>query len=293
MEKNMLIAFCLNFLFSVFEFIGSIFTGSVAIASDAVHDMGDAVTIGISLLFERKSRKHPDEAYTYGYRRYSVLAGIFSTVVLLIGSLFVIYRAVDRIFSPAPIHYNGMIGFAIVGVLVNGCAAFFTREGDSVNQKAVNLHMLEDVLGWAVVLIGALVMKFTDFPLLDPLLSIGVAGFILFHALKNLKRAIDLFLEKTPRGISPAQIVEQLSQLDGVLEVHHLHLRSIDGETHSATMHVVTEGDFAQIKKSVRETLSSCGISHVTLELETPREHCPDKHCTVAEQKHCHHHHHH
>ncbi len=293
MEKNMLVAFCLNFLFSVFEFVGSFFTGSVAIASDAVHDFGDAITIGISLLFEKKSRKHPDETYTYGYRRYSVLAGIISTVVLLVGSLFVIWRAVNKILSPAPIHYNGMVGFAIVGVIVNGCAAFFTREGHSLNQKAVNLHMLEDVLGWAVVLVGAIVMKFTDFPLLDPLLSITVAGFILFHALKNLKQAVNLFLEKTPNGISLPKILEQLSQTEGVLDIHHIHLRSIDGESHSATMHVVAEGNFPQIKKAIRETLSSYGICHVTLELETPEEHCTDKNCTVSvgEICHCHHHH--
>ena len=177
-EKNILFAFILNLAFSIFEFFGGIFTGSIAILSDAVHDIGDATSIGIAFLLEKKSKRHPDEKYTYGYARYSLLGGVITTVILLLGSTMVVYNAVKRIINPVEIHYNGMILFAIVGVLVNFVAAFLTREGDSLNQKAVNLHMLEDVLGWAVVLVGAIVMRFTDFSLLDPILSIGVALFI-------------------------------------------------------------------------------------------------------------------
>jgi cobalt-zinc-cadmium efflux system protein len=147
-EKNILLAFLLNLAFSLFEFLGGIFTGSVAILSDAVHDIGDAVSIGVSFFLERKAKRLPDATYTYGYARYSVLGGIITTLILLIGSLAVIYNAVNRLFHPTEIHYNGMILFAIVGVLVNFFAALLTREGNSLNQKAVNLHMLEDVLGW-------------------------------------------------------------------------------------------------------------------------------------------------
>ena len=153
-EKNIFFAFILNLAFSVFEFAGGIFTGSVAIISDAIHDIGDAISIGISYFLERKSKKQPDEVYTYGYARYSVVGGVVTTLILLLGSVAVVYNAVIRIISPVPVNYGGMIVFAIVGVVVNGGAALFTRDGDSVNQKAVNLHMLEDVLGWIVVLIG-------------------------------------------------------------------------------------------------------------------------------------------
>ena len=172
-EKNILIAFILNLSFSIFEFIGGIFTGSVAIISDSVHDIGDAASIGIAFFLERKSKKQPDEKYTYGYKRYSLLGGIITTLILLLGSIAVVYNAVSRIISPTEINYNGMIIFAIVGVCVNLCASLLTRDGDSINQKAVNLHMLEDVLGWVVVLIGAIVMRFTDFYIIDPLMSIG------------------------------------------------------------------------------------------------------------------------
>ena len=173
-ERNILIAFILNLAFSVFEFVGGIITGSVAIMSDAVHDIGDAASIGVSYLLEKKGEK------------YSIIGAFITTFTLLLGSIVTIYNAIRRLFAPTEIHYEGMIVFAIVGVCVNLCAAFVTREGDSLNQKAVNLHMLEDVLGWLVVLVGAVVMRFTDFSLLDPIMSIGVSAFILINAIKNL-----------------------------------------------------------------------------------------------------------
>lgn len=297
-EKNILIAFLLNLSFSLMEFAGGILTGSVAILSDALHDLGDAAGIGISFFLERKSKKQPDETHTYGYARYSVIGSVITTMILLFGSAAVIFNAVSRIITPVDIHYNGMIGFAVAGVCVNLCAAFFTREGDSLNQKAVNLHMLEDVLGWAVVLAGAVIMRFTDFVLIDPLMSIAVAAFILVNAVRNLQEALDLLLEKVPHGITVQEVKAHVSQIDGVLDVHHIHLRSMDGRNNYATMHIVTDGDPHRIKDAVREELKAHGIGHVTLELEIPGEHCHEVHCHVdtgpsAGHHHHHHHHHH
>ena len=292
-DKNILIAFMLNFAFSVFEFIGGIFTGSVAIVSDAVHDMGDAASIGISYFLEKKSKKQPDEKYTYGYARFSVLGSIITTVILLFGSVLVIFNAVNRIIEPTEINYNGMIVFAIIGTAVNVAAAFLTRDGTSLNQKAVNLHMIEDVLGWVVVLLGAIVMRFTDFALIDPIMSIGVAMFILVHAIKNLKEAIDLFLEKTPHGITIQEMREHIAQLEGVLDVHHIHIWSMDGQAHYATMHIATNADAHQIKEKIRAEAREHGISHVTLELESEGEPCHEKNCSVTFTANalCHHHH--
>ena len=193
-EKNILIAFLLNLMFAVIEFIGGLFTNSVAIISDAIHDIGDSLSIGISCFLENKSKKKPDKKYTYGYVRYSVLGATITTVILLLGSLFVIVNAIDRIINPVKINYNGMLLFAIFGVIVNFIAAYFTKDGDSINQKSVNLHMLEDVLGWIAVLIGSIIMKFTDISIIDPIISILVAIFILVNTLKNLKSILDLFL---------------------------------------------------------------------------------------------------
>ncbi len=292
-EKNILIAFILNLVFSIFEFIGGIFTGSVAIISDAVHDIGDAASIGLSFFLERKSRRQPDKKYTYGYARFSVMGGLITTVILIVGSCLVVYNAIMRIINPVDINYDGMIIFAIVGVVVNLTAAFFTREGGSLNQRAVNLHMLEDVLGWVVVLVGAIVMRFTDFYIIDPIMSIGVAVFILINAIKNLKFVLDIFLEKTPDGVNVDELCEHIMHIDGVISVHHIHVRTLDGERNYATMHIVASGDSAKIKNAVRGELAEHGIVHATLELEAEGEECGCEHCHIDEVKHEGHHHHH
>ena len=294
-EKNILIAFILNLAFSIFEFIGGALTGSVAIMSDAVHDIGDAFSIGVSYFLERKSKKQPDDMYTYGYQRFSVLGSMVTTLILLVGSILVIVNAIKRVIEPVEIHYNGMIIFAVVGAVVNFFAAWMTREGDSLNQKAVNLHMLEDVLGWVVVLVGAIVMRFTDISIIDPIISMGVAVFILIHAIENLKEAMDLFLEKIPHNIDLEEIKEHLMEIAGVLDVHHIHIWSMDGHSNYATMHIVTDEDGHTIKDKIREELREHGIAHATLELENSDEHCHEKECHVEHSNagHPHHHHHH
>lgn len=291
-EKSIFIAFILNLAFSIFEFIGGIWIGSVAIVSDAIHDIGDAASIGIAYFLEKKSQKQPDAHYTYGYAGYSVLGGAITTGILLLGSVAVIYNAVHRILEPSAIHYDSMIVFALIGTVVNLFAAFFTRHGHSLNQRAVNLHMLEDVLGWVVVLMGAIVMKFTDFVWVDPLMSIGVALFIFLYSLRNLKEVINLLLNKTPDGICVAEIKEHLTTITGVTNVHHIHIWSIDGQNHCATMHIVTNDDSVEIKEAVRTELKVHGIYHVTLELETADEHCHHRECHITPVAAGHHHHH-
>lgn len=292
--NKLLLAFILNLSFSIFEFFGGIITGSVSIISDAVHDIGDAASIGVSFFLEQKSRKQPDNIFTYGYLRYSVLGGFITTLILFIGSLTVIYNAINRIINPVAINYNGMIIFAIIGAIINLTAALITHNGHSINQKAVNLHMLEDVLGWIVVLVGAIVMKFTDFALLDPIMSILVAIYILINSLKNLKEILDLFLEKTPHGVDLEEITEHLLEIDGVEDIHHIHIWSMDGFNNYATMHVVASGEPHEIKHKIREELSEHGIGHATLELEEENEHCHEKKChTQTEASIGHHHHHH
>ena len=291
-EKNILFAFILNLAFSIFEFIGGIFTGSVAIISDAVHDIGDATSIGASYFLEKKSKKQPDEKYTYGYARYSVIGSVITTLILLLGSAMVIYNAVLRIINPTEINYNGMLIFAIIGICVNFGAALITRKGDSLNQKTVNLHMLEDVLGWIVVFIGAIVMSFTDITIIDPLMSIGVAIFILINAIKNLGKVLELFLEKTPRNLTISELMEHIQKIDGVIDVHHIHVWSIDGYNNYATMHIVANDNAHNIKSKIRDELKEHGIGHVTLELEAENEHCHEKYCHVDFVPYSGHHHH-
>ena len=292
-QKRILTAFVLNLIFAVFEFIGGTVTGSVAIISDSVHDFGDSVSIGISYILEGKSQKEPDDKYTFGYGRYSVLGSLIMTVILIVGSVFVIVHACDRILHPVEIDYNGMILFAVFGAGVNLVAAIATRGDGSLNQKAVSLHMFEDVLGWGAVLLGAILMKFTDITYIDPIISIGIAIFLLVHAFKHFKEICDIFFEKTPYGIDIAELKHHLKEINGVLDVHHLHVRTLDGVNHIATLHIVTSSDPATIKKAVKEELEEHGISHTTVEIETPEEECEDVVCHPNHTEHSHHHHHH
>lgn len=290
-EKNILVAFILNLSFSIFEFLGGLVTNSVAILSDSIHDLGDALSIGISYALERKSKKKADNKYTYGYVRYSVLGGVITTTILLVGSILVIIGAAHRLFHPVEVNYRGMIMFAVAGVVLNFIAAYVTKEGDSINQKSVNLHMLEDVLGWLVVLVGAIIMNFTDITILDPLMSIGVAVFILIHALKNLKQILDLFLEKTPKDVDIDALKEHLLNIDGVEDIHHIHVWSMDGYHNYATMHLVSKAkEIREIKQKVRKELEEFNICHAILETED--EACDDKECHVEFHDGEHHHHH-
>lgn len=293
-EKNILVAFILNVSFSIFEIIGGIFTNSISILSDAVHDFADAISIGISYFLEKKSKHKPDENYTYGYARYSILGAFITTTILTIGSSLVVIGGINRLFNPEEINYNGMIIFAILGLVVNSIAAYSTREGDSINQKAVNLHMLEDVLGWVVVLIGSILMKFTDISLIDSIISILVALFILYHAFSNFKRILDIFLVKTPQGLSVTELKSHLSNITGVIDIHHMHLWSLEGTNNYATMHVVTNTKTVnKLKQSIRQEMSEHGICHVTIEIETPKEQCTEKECNIKMNSNAHTHHHH
>lgn len=288
-EKNILIAFILNIAFSIFELFGGLFTGSIAILSDSLHDLGDAFSIGISYYLEKKSKKKADSKHTYGYIRYSVMGGVITSTILFVGSIFVIYESICRLLNPIDIYYDGMIIFAIFGCLINLIASYYTKDGHSINQKSVNLHMLEDVFGWFIVLVGSILMRFTDITYIDSILSILVAIFILYNAFKNLKIIIDLFLEKTPQNINLEKIKKHLLEIEGVIDVHHIHIRSIDGYHNFATIHVVVKDYSHEIKHLVKEELLEFDIIHSTVEIELENEECDNCEINIVNT---HHHHH-
>jgi cobalt-zinc-cadmium efflux system protein len=246
------------------------------------------------LIFEKKSKKPPDNTYTYGYAGYSIIGSLITTTILLFSSLGVIYNAILRIISPVEINYNSMIVFAICGFGINLGAAIVTKDGKSINQKAINLHMLEDVLGWAIVLVGAIIMNFTDFYIIDPLMSIGVSIFIFLNSIKSLKNVLDILLKKVPCNINIEDLQKHIIKIDGVVDVHHIHIWSIDGYNNCATMHIVTKNHYHCIKEEIRNELRKHGICHVTIEFETEDEECCNKLCynTIPHIDHHHSHHH-
>ena len=279
-DKNIFVAFFLNISFSIIELFGGLFTNSIAILSDAIHDFVDALSIGISYFLEKKSKKEPDNIYTYGYIRYSILGALITTVILITGSIFIIINALIRLFNPVTINYDCMLILSIIGIIFNLLAAYMTKEGDSLNQKSVNLHMLEDVFGWIVVLIGSLLIKLFDIVYIDSLMSIFISIYILFHALHNLSKVIDLFLIKVPKNIDIDKIKKHLENNTDIIEIHHIHVWSIDGYNNYATLHVVSNNP-EKIKKYIKKELLKFNISHSTIEFEKEEEKCLEKNCRL------------
>lgn len=272
-KENIKLAFFLNLGFSIFEIIGGLLTNSVAIFSDAIHDFGDSMAIGISYLLENYSNNKPDKKYTYGYKRYSLLGAFFTSLILVVGSLIVLFNAMIRLMHPIEVNFAGMLIFAIFGIAINGYATFKTSKSVNLNERSVNLHMLEDVLGWIAVLIGALLIKVTGWNVIDPILSIVIAVIIGIKSIKNTVDIINVIVEKVPSKIDIDQISEEISKMNNIVNVHHIHVWSMDGEDVFLTMHVlvtktVTKKNYDALKQEIKDKLMENGIEHSTIEIE-------------------------
>lgn len=278
-EGNIKAAFFLNLFFSIVEIIGGLLTNSVAIISDAIHDLGDSFTLGISWYFARASKKEKDAKFTYGYKRLSVLGALISSIVLVVGSVFVVLEAIPRLLNPIKPDTGGMIILAIVGVAVNGLAAYRLSRGHSINEKAVFTHLLEDVLGWIATLIGALVMHFFDLPVVDPILSVLISIFILYNVYRNLKESFQIILQAAPSNVDLSKIHSALLEINGVKDFHDCHTWTMDGNYNILSIHLViasdlTLKDLEGIKSNTKAQLSKLGINHTTIEFETEDEIC-------------------
>ena len=281
---NISAAFFLNAFFVVVEAVGGFATNSVAILSDALHDFGDCLSLGMAWFLAKKAEKPRDGRYSYGYRRFSLLGGVFLSGVLSVSSAWMLAEAVRRLLAPQPVAARGMLWIAVFGVVVNGAAALRVGRGTSLNERAVFLHVMEDALGWIAVLAAAAVMLFVDFPALDPILSIAIALWVLFNVVRNLRSVFRVLLQAVPDDIDPVELKAGLLAIGGVESLHDLHLWSLDGERHVMTLHVVTgETDTPRIKREVVEIARRHRIAHVTVEFERPGTDCATD-CDRAER---------
>jgi len=276
---NIALAFFLNLVFCVIELIGGLLTNSVAILSNALHDLGDSVSLGMAWYFHKVSKRKPDEKYTYGYKRFSILSALLNSLILLSGSAIVLYESITRLFDPVHSNAEGMLFLAILGVLVNGFAALRLSKGGSLNERVVSLHLLEDVLGWVAVLIASIVMIFTDLTILDPILSIGISCFILYNVYQNLKKAFRVILQGKPDQVNEAELRESLLNLKLVQSIHDLHVWTLDSEYLVLTVHLVlpddvTENERQALRAAAHELLKTKGIQHATIEMESVSENC-------------------
>ena len=258
--KNLKIAFFLNLGFTILEFFGGIYVNSVAIMSDAVHDLGDSLSLGTAWYLDKKSHKEADDKYSFGYKRFSLLGALINSIVLIGGSIYVISEAIGRLFEPQPSDAQGMIVFAIIGVLVNGYAAWKLSSGNSLNEKTVSWHLMEDVLGWVAVLIVAIVLNFTDNQYLDPALSILITLYILYNVVLRLKETLYIFLQGVPKEIKTEKIKKDILKINNIASLHHTHIWSLEGENHVFSAHIKLKNisDFEElinIKKQVKSVL--------------------------------------
>lgn len=275
--KNIRTAFFLNLAFAFVELIGGIITNSVAILSDAVHDFGDSISLAIAWALQKKSNKAKDDKYSYGYKRFSLLSSVILSGILLVGSILILVEAIGRLFNPQEVNAQGMLWLAILGIIVNGLAALSVKRGKTLNERAVFLHIMEDVLGWIGVLVISIVMIFVNLPILDPILSISITIWVLYNVYKNLKATFNILLQAFPKNVDVKKLTKEIEAIDNVISIHDLHIWTQDGNSHVMTLHIVAEKNYETIKLKVREMAKAYNIDHVTIELEDKYSSCEEK----------------
>jgi len=273
-EERVRFAAFLNFAFTIVEIIGGFWTNSLAILSDALHDFGDSIALLVSWLFERGAKKSPDARYTFGYQRLSLFSALFAASILIGGSIVIIFQAIPRFFNPVPVNAFGMVGIAFLGIVFNGAGFFLLKKGESLNEKVLSWHLLEDVLGWVGILIGGVIIYFWKFYLVDPIMTVGLTAFILYNVTKNLREAINILLQGVPKHINLEAVKQDVKAIKGVLGIHDVHIWSLEGETDVFTAHVVLDDETLkkqpdQTKQTIKETLLKHHIEHSTIELES------------------------
>lgn len=272
-------AFFLNAAFTLVELIGGLYVNSIAIISDAVHDLGDTLSFGTSWFFQKKSTKKSNARFSFGYKRFSLLGALINSLVLIAGSFYVFFEAINRLLYPEPSNAEGMMYFALVGVVVNGVAAWKLREGKSLNEKVVSWHLLEDVLGWVAVFIVAVILQFWNNYYLDPALSLLITFYILWHVFKRLKETLFIFLQGVPKEIDLKVIENSLLKVPNIASLHHMHIWSLEGSDHVFTTHIKLKNinelqQLLNVKKQVKAILQDYKFDHYTIETELDAETC-------------------
>jgi len=281
-QENIKTAFLLNISFTLLEIIGGLWTNSMAILSDSLHDLGDSLSLGISWYLEKYSKKGPDTRFSFGYARFSLLGALINSIILIVGTALILAKSIPRILKPEAVNTNGMMILAILGIVMNGAAVLRLREGTTLNERVVLWHLMEDVLGWAVVLIVSLILMFIDIPIIDPILSVLITIYVLINVWKNLKEILYVLLQGVPKDLSIEEIEREIMEETGVIFVYHTHIWSLEGEKNLLSTHIIVKDDtkreeIIEIKQKIRELMLKKGIEHVTVEIEFESENYKNK----------------
>ena len=271
-EQRILYAVLFNISLTILEIIGGFWTNSLAILSDALHDFGDSIALGSSWVLERKARKIPDKVRTYGYQRLSLFSALFSALVLVAGSLFIFFQSIPRFLNPQLVDASGMFSLAVIGIILNGFGVILLKRGQSLNEKVLSWHLLEDILGWITILFGSIAIYFWDIYILDPIMTLGLTIFILYNVLKNLRETVNILLQGVPGHISLVEVEKDLLDIKGVLGIHDVHIWSLEGATDIFTGHLIIETEnfvtHDKIRNKIKRILLKHHIEHSTIELE-------------------------
>ena len=268
------LAFFLNLSYAIVEFIAGGIFGSSAVLADSVHDLGDAIAIGISAFLESISNREEDSHYTLGYKRFSLLGAMVTAVILMTGSVLVILENIAKIFHPQPVNDEGILWLGIIAITINVLASLVIRKGQTKNESILSLHFLEDTLGWVTVILMAIVLRFTDWYILDPLLSLVISFFILSKALPRFWSTLKIFLDAVPEGVDIQKIKTDLAELDHVASINQLNLWTMDGLEKNAIVHVCLKEmeHMETCKESIRIFLKDCGFQNITIEVDADLE---------------------
>lgn len=293
-KTSIWLAFFLNLSFSVVEFIFGVIFNSSAVLADAVHDLGDALAIGVSACLETISNRQEDKRYTLGYKRFSLLGAMLTAVILMIGSVLVILENVTKIVHPQPVNEKGILWLGIIAVAINVLASLVVRQGKTKNESILSLHFLEDTLGWLAVILMAIILRYTDWYILDPLLSLVISIFILSKAIPRFWSALKIFLDAVPEGVETSDLEKDLEALPNVKSINQLSIWSMDGLENNAIVHICIENweQMMETKEVVRQCLEERGVQNITIEVDASQSnHAQHKRrVTALEQNHGHHH---
>ena len=269
-KKSIWLAFFLNLSFAIVEFIAGGVFGSSTVLADSVHDLGDAIAIGLSAYLETISNREEDSHYTLGYKRFSLLGALITAVILMTGSVFVILENITKLFNPQPVNDEGILWLGIIAVTINVLASLVVRKGKTKNESILSLHFLEDTLGWLAVILMAIILRFTDWYILDPLLSLVISFFILSKAIPRFWSTLKIFLDAVPEGVDIKQVKNDLEQLEYVASVNQINLWTMDGLEKNAIIHVCLEHikHMEVCKESIRDLLKDCGFQNITIEVD-------------------------
>ncbi len=278
LNKAFIIGIVLNLAFVVIEFAAGFWFDSLALLSDAGHNLSDVVSLVLALLAFRLAKVKANERYTYGYKKSTILVSLLNAVILLVAVGAIVIESIHKLSNPAVVPGGSIAWVAGVGVLINAFTAFlFMKDKEKdLNVKGAYLHMAADALVSVGVLVAGIVISRTGWYIIDPIIGLIVAVVILISTWNLLHDSLRLTLDGVPTSIDSQKVVKAIRALPGVDDVHHIHIWAISTTENALTAHIVLkqpEG-MQEVKHLIRHRLEDFGIGHATLEFEVPGEHC-------------------